>query len=509
MSAPESVIEIGSTGVRLLVAEITPDRKQLILDRSENPLPIGKDVFTSGVISLETQNQCILILKRYREQLAGWGIEPSQATCIATSAFRDSKNCDPVMDRILVQTGFRVKIVDGIEENKLMYLAVSDCLKDKPVDFKNDDTLILNVGGSSTEIMMISGGKMAGVHSLRLGTVRIEQQIGGQIASYHDIRRYVEESINNTKGSLETELNFSEVKQFIAVGQDMNLAALLVGHPISTFLWEIGIDEFNEFRRSVQDYSADEMVARFRISYSEAETLQVSLLIYSLFLNLTKATRIIVPETNIRHGIILNKNPAQNELLQDEYDMQILASAKNLLRKYHGDENHAECVRMIAVKLFECLKDEMALEQHAKMLLEIACLLHDIGVFIKFAHHNLHSAYIIQNSEIFGLTKREISIVADISKYHRGSQMPQDEENFLMMPRSDRMLILKLTAILRIADAMDRGHIQTFNDISVKLQQNTLLISTKNSKNSVLERIALQEKAGMFESVFGYNVILI
>ena len=87
--------------------------------------------------------------------------------------------------------------------------------------------------------------------------------------------------------------------------------------------------------------------------------------------------------------------------------------------------------------------------------------------------------------------------------------MPQDEENFLMMPRSDRMLILKLTAILRIADAMDRGHIQTFNDISVKLQQNTLLISTKNSKNSVLERIALQEKAGMFESVFGYNVILI
>jgi exopolyphosphatase/guanosine-5'-triphosphate,3'-diphosphate pyrophosphatase len=143
------------------------------------------------------------------------------------------------------------------------------------------------------------------------------------------------------------------------------------------------------------------------------------------------------------------------------------------------------------------------------MLLEIAALLHDIGVFIKFAHHNFHSAYIIQNSDIFGLTKREISIVAEISKYHRGSQMPQDEENFLMMPRSDRMLILKLTAILRIADAMDRGHIQTFNDISVKLQQNALLITTKNSKNPVLERIALQEKAGMFESVFGYNVILV
>ena len=291
MSAPESVIEIGSTGVRLLVAEITADRKQNILDRSDNPLPIGKDVFTSGTISLDTQNQCIQILKRYREQIAGWGITPSQTICVATSAFRDSKNCDPVMDRIFVQTGFRVRIVDGIEENRLMYLAVSDCIKDQPVDFKNSDTLILNVGGSSTEIMMLSGGKMAGVHSLRLGTVRVEQHIAGQTTSYKEIRRYVEESINNTKGSLESELNFSKVSQFIAVGQDMNLAALLVGHPISTFLWEIDNEKFDEFVRSVQSYSIDESVARFKISYSEAETLQVSLLIYQLFLNLTCAKK--------------------------------------------------------------------------------------------------------------------------------------------------------------------------------------------------------------------------
>ena len=207
--------------------------------------------------------------------------------------------------------------------------------------------------------------------------------------------------------------------------------------------------------------------------------------------------------------MILSENSGLNEELQNEYDMQIVASAKNLLRKYHGDENHAECVRMIAAKLFEALRSEMALEEHAKILLETASILHDIGVFIKFAQHNLHSAYIIQNSEIFGLTRREISIVAQISKYHRGAQMPQDEENFLMMPRSDRMLILKLTAILRIADAMDRGHIQEFSDFDAKLEQGTLIISTKNSRNTVLERIALSEKAGMFESVFGYRVILL
>ena len=86
MATPESVIEIGSTGVRLLVAEFTQDGKQNILDRSDKPLPIGKDVFTSGSISQETQNQLIQVLIRYGEQLAGWGITPAETTCVALSA---------------------------------------------------------------------------------------------------------------------------------------------------------------------------------------------------------------------------------------------------------------------------------------------------------------------------------------------------------------------------------------------------------------------------------------
>ena len=509
MATLESVIEIGSTGVRLLVAEITADRKQNIVDRSEKSLPLGKDVFTKSVISQETQDQLIQILKRYREQLAGWGVEPKDTACFALTAFRDAKNCDPIMDRILVQTGFRVHIIDGIEENKLMYLAVSDCIKDQPGYVKKDDTVILNVGGSTTEIMMMSGGKMAGVHSLKIGTVRIDQQIKNQASSYDDIERYVTESINNTKGSLESELNLSKVKQFIAVGSDVTLAALLVGQPISTFLWEIKKDDFSKFVKDVQNYSVDECVARFKIQYSEAETLQVSLLIYDLFFNLTKAKTILVPETNIRSGFIVSRNAGENEELKKEFSMQIIASAKNLLRKYHGDEKHAECVRMIAVKIYDAMKSEIALDEHARVLLEIAAILHDIGSFIRYDNHNIHSNYIIRNSEIFGLSRSDNTIVAEIAKYHKGNSVPQDEESFLMLPRPDRMTILKLTAILRIADAMDRGHIQKFNDFSVKLEQNNMIIQTKDSKNTVLEKIALSEKAGMFEEIFGYKVILL
>ena len=235
------------------------------------------------------------------------------------------QNSDPIMDRILVQAGFHVRIIDGIEENKLMYLAVSECIKNEAATFAGGDTVILVVGGSTTEIMMMSDGKMAGVHSLRLGTVRIDQQMKNQTSSYSDIQRYVQESIYNTKGSLESELNLSEVRQFIAVGPDITLAALNVGRPVSTFLWEIDKNDFSDFAKEIQGYSVDECVARFKIPYSEAETLQVSLLIYNLFLHLTKAEKLIAPETNIRNGLILSQHTIENEELQKEFNMQITA----------------------------------------------------------------------------------------------------------------------------------------------------------------------------------------
>ncbi len=509
MAAPESVIEIGSTGVRLLVAEFTSQNERTVLDRSSIPLPIGRDVFTNGSISQETQNQLIQILTRYKEQLAGWGIQPCDTTCFALSAFRDANNNDPVIDRIFVTTGFKVKIIDGIEENQLMYLAISDCIKDQPIINNNDDTVILEVGGSTTELMMISNGKMAGVHSLKLGTIRIEHHMKAQTSSYDDIQRFIQESIKNTKGSLETELDMSEVKQFLAVGQDMTLCAVLIGKPISTFLWEIKREDFSNFVNEIQNYSIDECVARFKIPYSEAETLQLSLLIYNMFIHLTKVENIIVPETNIRNGVILSQRSTNNEEIQKEFNSQIIASARNLLRKFHGDEQHAECVREIALKIYDSIKKELSLSENARLFLEIATILHDIGVFIRQDHHNLHSYYIIKNSEIFGLSRNDKTIISEIAKFHRGTSLPQDEESFLMLPRAERMMILKLTAILRIADAMDRGHMQKFTDFSIKIQQNILYIKTKNSQNTVLEKIAMSEKAGMFENVFGYKVILL
>lgn len=509
MTLPEAVIEIGSTGVRLLVAEFTSDRKRNVLDRSEMPVSLGRDVFTSHSISRETQTQILHILKRFKEQLVAWSIGPNETTVIATAAFREAKNKDPVMDKILSSTGFRVKVIDGIEENRLMYLAVNECLKEEALKVRSEDSVILEVGGSSTEIMLMKKGKMAGAHSLQLGTTRLELKTRGQASSHDDVQRYIEEYALNAKSLLESELNLSEVKQFLAVGSDATIVAVNAGKPISTFLWSIEREDFDRFVDEVQEYSIDECVARFKISYNDAESLCVSLLIYKMFVHHTNCKNIIVPETNIREGVIISHNDDAGEELQEEFHQQITASAISLLRKYHGDEVHAERVRKNALAIYQCLKDEISLENRSIVLLEVAAILHDIGIFIRMDDHNLHSEYIIRHSEIFGLTRTENLIISLIARYHRGKQMPQDNEQFPVFARSDRMTILKLTAILRLADALDRSHGYSLKDINVYLKKDSLFIKAKGSQNLSLERIALSEKGDLFESVFGYKVVLL
>jgi exopolyphosphatase/guanosine-5'-triphosphate,3'-diphosphate pyrophosphatase len=508
-SIPQAVIEIGSTGIRLLVAEITEDKKRTILDRSELPVALGRDVFTTGTISRETLLQCLQILNRFGEQLEGWGITRSETTVIGTSAIREANNRDPVVDRIKVKTGFTVKVIDGIEENRLMYIAVTDCLKDESISVRQSDSIILEIAGGATEMMLMDKGKMAGAHTMRLGTVIIEQQVKNMMGNLDDARRYIEEFIRNTRGSLNNELNLGKVQQFIAVGSDMRLAALFAGKPIATYLWEIDRTDFDKFVDEIQHYTIDECIARFKLSYNDAQTLHVSLLAYKLFIKLTSVQKIIVPETSIREGVLISKSVQPNEELQTEFNSQITASATNLLRKYRGDEKHAEYVRMMSLRLYDAMQNEIGLDSKARTLLEISAILHDVGMFIRAVDHNLHSKYIILHSEIFGLSRDDTSIVAQIVSYHRGGKTPQDDPEFRLLSRADRMTILKLSAILRAADALDRSHQQKIRDFTTSFSAESLTIRVKGHDNLLLEKMAIEEKGDLFENVFGYKIVLV
>ena len=508
MTNLKAVIEIGSTGIRLMAFEISENSNWKVIDKSECSVPLGYDVFTTGYLSRDTILQILHILNRFKEQLQGWAITESHTHLIATSALREAKNRDTVLDRIFVKTGFRVKVIDGIEENRLMYLALLEALKTEIPRISRHNSLILEIGGGSTEIMLMNHGKMAAVHSLRLGTVLIEQSLKSLFGASSEIHRFLEEFTRNTGANLKTEINLNDIKVFITIGTEARIAALSLGKQIGPRIWSISKENYNKFVKEVSHYSVEEVMARFSLSYTDSKAFNVGLLTYKLFLDLTQAEEIIVTDTNIREGLILSMISDSDAELQQSFLYQIIASAKNLGRKYKYDEQHGKNVCKLALQIYDTMKDEIGLDLHNRQLLEISALLHDIGMYIRGSDHQLHSYYIILHSDIFGLTKDDMQIISLVAKYHRGAGPNQTDTSYTSLPRTERVSVLKLAAILRVADALDRSHSQSPIEMTTKIQDDNLILSVKGVQNLNLEKIALSEKGNLFESVFGYKLVL-
>ena len=505
----EAVIEIGATGIRLLVAQVDDDGRWEVIDRAERALALGRDVFTVGNISRESLLQCLAILNRYREILAGWNITDDHVTVVATSALREAKNRDSVLDRIAVKTGFRVKVIGGIEENRLMYLVVDYALRDESETLSKVNSIIMDVGGGSTEIMLLQKGKMVAAHSFRLGTVIIEQQIKAMMGSAKDMRRFLAEYVRTTAENLNNELSLDQVAQIVAIGSDARLVARSVGTQVTDLHATIKREDFTAFVDRISAYTVEEIVHHFRIGYGEAEFLVPGLLTYRFFLEMTGADTVVVPNLSIREGVILSQLAGPEHLVREEFYTQVVASAVNLGKKFHLDEDHSRYVARIALKLFDCLESELGLDRHARLLLEIAAILHDVGSFIRQSDHHLHSQYIIANSDIFGLNKDDMNIVSNVVRYHRAELPNASHPGYASLARTDRTMVLKLSALLRIADALDRGHSQHIGDFDIELSRDTLLLRARGTHDVTLERLALEEKDDLFEDIFGYKLIMV
>ena len=503
-----AVLEIGSTGIRLLVAEILENGKWQETDRAGKPVALGRDVFTSGKVSLGSFLECFAVLQKFKELLGGWGIEDKDVHVIATSALRVAQNRDLFVDRVRQETGFRITIVDGIEENRLMYLAVRFALKQDLPQFWQAHTMIIDIGGGSTEIMLLREGKMVGAHSLNLGTILIDQQSRLSLGSAQSQERYLREIIRNTAGLLSAEMELTHVKTFVMAGSDIRLAAALIGTEMNEHCRIIERDRLIGFVKKIQSYSIEACVQELRISFSEAEGFVPGLLVYKQFLEQTNATRVVVPDVSIREGLLIDLVFGVDPELQEEFFSQIIASAATLGRKYHFDEAHNRLVADLCIEIFDALTLEHGMNRRERMLLEVAALLHDIGVFIGGANHQQHGQYIVANSEIFGLHRDELDIISNVIGYHRGKPPAAEDIHYIALQREDRILVLKMASILRVADALDRGHSQRIRHIDVERKSETIVLHTRGSWDISLELIGLEEKADMFQGVYGYKIML-
>jgi exopolyphosphatase/guanosine-5'-triphosphate,3'-diphosphate pyrophosphatase len=503
-----AVLEIGSTGIRLLVAEILSGGEWRAVDRAGKPVALGRDVFTSGEVSRESFLECLSVLQNFRELLNNWEIHDEDIHVIATSALRVARNRDVFADRVQQETGFRLSIVEGIEENRLMYLAVRFALKQDLPGFWRANSMVIEIGGGSTEIMLLRRGKMVAAHSLKLGTILIDQYVRSGMGAGSSRSRYLTENIRTTAAQLSSEMDLSHVRTLVVSSSDARVAAMAIGRELNDNSRLIDRGDFLAFVEKIKEYSIEECVQKLRIPYGEAEGFVPGIIIYKLFLEQTGADELVVPLVSIREGYLIDLVLGVDGELRDEFFSQIIASAVNLGRKFHFDEAHSRHVADLCMILFDALAKEHGMNRRERMMLETAAILHDIGMFIKRSGHHLHSQYIVANSEIFGLHRGELDIIANVVRYHRAEPPSSSDIDYIALQREERVLVLKMVSILRVADALDRGHSQQIKDLEVEKKNESIVLHTQGRRDLSLELFGLEEKADLFEYVFGFKVIL-
>ena len=502
-----AVVDVGSSAFRLLIVDRHPDGTWDVVDRAVKPVSLGHDVFSSGRIERTTLTRGVQVLSAFCELLAGWNIAPADTLVFGTSALREARNGDTFVDRVALRTGLTIEVIGEVEESELTYLAVRQALGAELSDVLRANALIVEVGGGHTTLILVKRGRISALRTLKVGTVRMGRPL--QLAGSANIapREIVEESMGPTLASVQKDLRLSRVGTFIAIGSDASFPVTpLRGGPEP--IARLDRADFDRFIDDVGALPVADVVRDLQISYSDAELLVPGLLIYRSFLNLTAAQEILVARVSIREGALLRFRDAHDSPALRELRAQITANAISLGKRYRFDERHARHVALLSCRLFDELRAEHGLDDRYRMMLEVSAIVHDIGQVIRTSGHHKHGHYIVSNSEIFGLDGRDRAIVANVVRYHRQALPSPSHNAYMQLARPDRIVVNKLAAVLRVADALDRSHQGRVGDLRMHKSADEVTIACACAGSLALEELAMEHKADLFREVFGLRVRL-
>jgi exopolyphosphatase/guanosine-5'-triphosphate,3'-diphosphate pyrophosphatase len=502
-----AVIDVGSSSLRLEIAEVGTEGQLRTLDQLQKPVQLGKDTFTHGRISQESIEACVEILKGFRRVMEEYGVTtPAQIRAVATSSVREAGNRDTFLDRIYMATRINVEAIEEAEETRLTYLAVQGIVKQEP-DLQKGDALIIEVGGGDTEVLLVQDGHVTYSNTFRLGTLRMRETLDHHRAPEKKVPGILAQHIQLSVEQMRRSVPVSRAPRLVAVSGDARFAASHLSPKWKEqFLARLEIKPFASFAKKIAPLSSDELVKTYRVSYGEAATLGPALMAYAQLAKVFEVETILVPKTSLRQGL-LHELAAGGEWTR-EFTEQVVYSAIALGTKYAFDARHARQVSDLSVRLFRELQPEHQLGPRFELILQVAALLHEIGSFVSNRSHHKHSMYLILNSELFGLSRHHTTLIALVARYHRRAAPQPYHEVFSTLDRDDRLAVAKMAAILRIADALDRNHMQQARELTFARERGRFLITVGDMEDLTLERMALKDKGGMFEDVYGLEVVL-
>ena len=271
---------------------------------------------------------------------------------------------------------------------------------------------------------------------------------------------------------------------------------------------EIPREAFLTFCEEVERLDDDGLMTRFKLPAVETETLVPALLVYRTLLSETAARQLVVSDASLRAGMLLDLREPGGRLGSQDFEQQVLASAEAVGHRFRFDLAHGRQVAKLATRLFDELRDEHGLADRERLLLQTSSLLHDIGIYVSLRAHHKHSQYLLAASQIFGLSDEDTAIVANVARYHRRAT-PQDSHlPYVALDRQDRVIVTKLAAILRVANALDAEHLQKVRDLHLVRGEKAWVLELHATGDITMEQMAATARTDMFVEVFGRRLVI-
>ncbi len=522
-----AAIDLGSNALRLRIVEA--DVPAATVDgRCESvtfkdvhslrvPVRLGNEVFLTGKLAASGIGQACDALREFRRALDSAKVEAYRA--VATSAVREASNGHMLVERARREAGIELEVVEGIEEARLVQIAVS-----KRLPLQGSRAILFDVGGGSTEFTLVDNGEAVLSVSLPLGSVRLlETYVSDALGKSNGIvdrkkARLLDEQIVRTLNELSREFTRLPIDYLIGTGGNVETLAELCpaganGTKPSAGMVTRGIDvaSMKQLALKMNAMTSEERRTQLRLRPDRADTIVPASRIFACVAERFQQSRIVAPGVGLKEGLLLELAEKHFHLFDPESAVRsVLGSCLRLGHRYGFDEAHGSLVERFSSVLFDATRGVHGLGDRDRLLLRAAAVLHDIGDFVRYDGHHKHSYYLISHSDVMGLSSAEREIVANVARYHRKSAPDLAHGNFERLGKEARVRVRVLAGLLRIADALDREHLGKVETLhaSVDLARQKLCLTLGGEQERDLEEWSVREKSELLRDVLALEVEL-
>lgn len=497
-----SAIDVGSNAMRMVVGEVDEKWQVNAIENIRLPVRLGGDVFSKGSLEKKTIQQAEEAFLRFNHVAKRYKVHRLRA--VATSAAREASNGDLLIDRIYRTSGIELEIISGEEEARLIHQAVINELK-----LKKKRTLLIDIGGGSVEVTVSNGRSIISTESYNMGTVRLLEKLDVKKKSKHPFGKLVSDYAEAARYRIERDLGRKKIQICAGTGGNVEEIGRLRQR---MFKGEsdrlVTLPELEKLIERLNDMSYTERMRKLKLRPDRADVILPASIVLHLVAKEAGVKQIAIPNVGLKDGILLDLAEEISKIVPPPRRDQVWESALHLGRKYQFDERHAHLTARLAARLFDQTRSLHNLNGDSLLLLETGSLLHDIGHFINTLDHDKHAYYLLNATRLIGLSQREQNIVANLVRYHRKRTPTTDDENFKILSQKDRSIVLKLCALLRLADSMDVSHTAHVEDVALKQVKSSWQMKIIGKDDLLLERWSMKKSKMLFQEVFGVNLEL-